>query len=98
MSIKIILDETETELILDLINSEIDDCEKENNYGGNYGENLLFLRNKMNERSKAQTEKEKANLIEELGYDPNRDDMQDHWDHESDKISIMQEFHDNEML
>jgi len=51
----------------------------------------------MNKKSKAQREKEKAELIQELGYDPDRDPMQDHWDHESDKISIMQEFHDNEM-
>ena len=35
-------------------------------------------------------------LTEEMGYDPNRDPMQDHWDHESDKIAIQQEFHDNE--
>tara|TARA_R110000782_G_scaffold26475_9_gene67818 strand:+ start:2463 stop:2603 length:141 start_codon:yes stop_codon:yes gene_type:complete len=37
------------------------------------------------------TKKEKANLIEELGYDPDRDPMQDYWDYESDKISIAQE-------
>jgi len=37
-----------------------------------------------------------ARLTEELGYDPNRDPMQDYWDHESDKIAIHQEFHDNE--
>ena len=47
-------------------------------------------------KSKAQREKEKAELIQELGYDPDRDPMQDHWDHESDKIAVMQEFHDNE--
>ena len=37
------------------------------------------------------TKKEKANLIEELGYDPDRDPMQDYWDYESDKISIARE-------
>jgi len=47
-------------------------------------------------KSKAQREKEKAELIQELGYDPDRDPMQDHWDHESDKIAVMQEFHENE--
>ena len=46
--------------------------------------------------TKKQREKEKAELIQELGYDPDRDPMQDHWDHESDKIAVMQEFHDNE--
>ncbi len=35
--------------------------------------------------------KEKAELIEELGYDPDRDPMQDYWDSESDKIAIAQE-------
>ena len=53
-------------------------------------------RKQMMKKSKAQREKEKAELIQELGYDPDRDPMQDHWDHESDKISVMQEFHDNE--
>jgi len=47
-------------------------------------------------KSKAQREKEKAELIQELGYDPDQDPMQDHWDHESDKIAIQKEFHDNE--
>ena len=51
-------------------------------------------RKQMKKQSKAQREKEKAELIQELGYDPDRDPMQDHWDHESDKISVMQEFHD----
>ncbi len=41
-------------------------------------------------------ERDHARQIEELGYDPNRDQMQDYWDHESDKIAIQQEFHDNE--
>ena len=30
--------------------------------------------------------KEKAELIEQLGYDPDRDPMQDYWDSESAKI------------
>ena len=47
-------------------------------------------------KSKAQREREKAELIQELGYDPDRDPMQDHWDHESDKIAIQKEFHENE--
>ena len=47
-------------------------------------------------KSKAQREKEKAELIQELGYDPDRDPLQDHWDHESDKIAIQKEFHENE--
>jgi hypothetical protein len=47
-------------------------------------------------KSKAQRQKEKAELIQELGYDPDRDPMQDYWDQESDKIAIGQEFHDNE--
>ena len=51
---------------------------------------------KIKKKLKAQREKEKAELIQELGYDPDRDPMQDHWDHESDKVSVMQEFHDNE--
>ena len=51
---------------------------------------------KIKKKSKAQREKEKAELIQELGYDPDRDPMQDYWDHESDKIAIHQEFHDNE--
>ena len=34
---------------------------------------------------------EKAELIEQLGYDPDRDPMQDYWDSESDKIAIAQE-------
>ncbi len=33
----------------------------------------------------------KAELIEQLGYDPDRDPMQDYWDSESDKIAIAQE-------
>ena len=41
-------------------------------------------------------ERDHARLTEELGYDPRRDQMQDYWDHESDKIAIHQEFHDNE--
>ena len=51
---------------------------------------------KIKKKLKAQREKEKAELIQELGYDPDRDPMQDYWDHESDKIAIQQEFHDNE--
>ena len=51
---------------------------------------------KIKKKSKTQREKEKAELIQELGYDPDRDPMQDHFDHESDKIAIGQEFHDNE--
>ena len=62
---------------------------------------VLFLSNntscvwKINHHT-PHSEKEKAELIQELGYDPDRDPMQDHWDHESDKIAIQQEFHDNE--
>ena len=41
--------------------------------------------------SKIKRKKEKAELIEELGYDPDRDPMQDYWDSESDKISIAKE-------
>ena len=91
------LEEKEYDLILKLIQPKIDECEKMNNYGGDYGDNLRNIKYKMNERSKAQREKEKAELIQDLGYDPDRDPMQDHWDHESDKISIMQEFRDNEV-
>mgnify|MGYP003132622488 FL=1 len=47
-------------------------------------------------KTKSQREKEKAELIEQLGYDPDRDPMQDYWDAESDKIADMQDFHDNE--
>ena len=36
-------------------------------------------------------ERDHARLTEEMGYDPDRDPMQDHWDHESDKIAVMQE-------
>jgi hypothetical protein len=41
-------------------------------------------------------ERDHARLKDELGYDPDCDPMQDHWDHESDKIAIQKEFHDNE--
>ena len=51
---------------------------------------------KVKEIKNTQRQKEKAELIQELGYDPDRDPMQDYWDHESDKIAIQQEFHDNE--
>ena len=46
---------------------------------------------KVKKKSKAQREREKAELMQELGYDPDRDPLQDHWDHESDKIAVMQE-------
>jgi len=48
------------------------------------------------EEEKQEFKRDHARLTEELGYDPDRDPMQDHWDHESDKIAIQQEFHDNE--
>ena len=51
---------------------------------------------KIKKKSKAQREREKAEFIQDLGYDPDRDPLQDYWDHESDKIAVMQEFHDNE--
>ena len=44
MPIKIILEKKEYDLILKLIQPEINQCEKENNYGGDYGETLREIR------------------------------------------------------
>ena len=47
MPIKIILEKKEYDLILKLIQPEINQCEKENNYGGDYGENLREIKQKI---------------------------------------------------
>ena len=43
---KLTLDKNECQLILKLIQPGIDECEKMNNYGGNYGENLRNIKAK----------------------------------------------------
>ena len=48
MNIKITLEKKEYDLILKLIQPEINECEKMNNYGGDYGENLRFIKHKIN--------------------------------------------------
>jgi len=47
MDIKLTLQKKEYDLILKLIQPKIDECEKMNNYGGDYGENLRFIKHKI---------------------------------------------------
>jgi hypothetical protein len=47
MTIKITLEKKEYNLILKLIQPEVDECEKMNNYGGDYGENLRNIKYKI---------------------------------------------------
>jgi|TARA_R110000803_G_scaffold47767_1_gene99479 CRISPR/Cas system-associated protein Cas5 (RAMP superfamily) len=44
MTIKITLEKKEYDLILKLIQPKINQCEEENNYGGDYGETLREIK------------------------------------------------------
>ena len=67
MTIKITLEKKEYNLILKLIQPEVDECEKMNNYGGNYGENLRNIKYKilsLNLDNGDQVEEDKAPIID----------------------------------
>jgi len=47
MEIKLTLRKSEYDLILKMIQPEIDECETMNNYGGDHGENLREIKQKI---------------------------------------------------